>query len=217
MTLPEKYLAARALLTAAGLAISVLATAQTVPAPPLAAATAEPERIILNLTADPQHEMAITWRSAVGSAPGMVQFAVSEPGPNFVKNTTEVAAKTEALTLDVQEQTGFQATYNSVVLTGLKTATRYVYRVGDGANWSEWFQFSTAGKPGDKFTFIYLGDAQNNIKEHWSRVLREALREDGKASFMLHAGDLINRHASDREWGSGSQQVALFMPRRRRS
>ncbi|WAC48007.1 metallophosphoesterase family protein [Asticcacaulis sp. SL142] len=204
MTSSAKYLAARALLTAAGLAISVLATAQTAPAPtvpPLVAATVEPERIILNLTGDPQHEMAITWRSATGSAPGKVQFAVSEPGPNFVARATEVAAKTEALTLDVQEQAGFQATYNSVVLTGLKPATRYVYRVGDGTHWSEWFQFSTAGKAGDKFTFIYLGDAQNNVKEHWSRVLREALREDGKASFMLHAGDLINRHASDREWG----------------
>jgi hypothetical protein len=183
------------------LALVAVASAQ-IPAPePLAAATVQPERIILNLTADPQHEMAITWRQAANSPTGRVQYAVSEAGPDFQTRTTEVAAKSETLTLDVQEQAGFQATYNSVVLKGLKPSTRYVYRVGDGTHWSEWFQFSTAGKPGEKFSFIYLGDAQNNVLEHWSRVLREALREDGKAAFMLHAGDLINRHSADKEWG----------------
>ncbi|UDF05717.1 metallophosphoesterase family protein [Asticcacaulis sp. AND118] len=182
------------------LTLASVTSAQTA-AEPLAAATAQPERIILNLTADPQHEMAITWRQAAGSAPGKVQFAVSEAGPDFVNRTREVDARSENLTLDVQEQTGFQATYNSVVLKGLMPSTRYVYRVGDGTHWSEWFQFSTAGKSGEKFSFIYLGDAQNNVWEHWSRVLREALREDGKAAFMLHAGDLINRHSADKEWG----------------
>lgn len=183
------------------LALVAVASGQ-VPAPePLAAATVQPERIILNLTADPQHEMAITWRQAANSPTGRVQYAVSEAGPDFQTRTTEVTAKSETLTLDVQEQAGFQATYNSVVLKGLKPSTRYVYRVGDGTHWSEWFQFSTAGKPGEKFSFIYLGDAQNNVLEHWSRVLREALREDGKAAFMLHAGDLINRHSADKEWG----------------
>ncbi|ESQ85121.1 hypothetical protein AEAC466_05265 [Asticcacaulis sp. AC466] len=166
----------------------------------LAPATAQPERIILNLTNDTQHEMAVTWRSGIGAPQGRVQFAIAEAGPNFVRHAAEITAKSELLTLDVEEKAGFQATYNSAVLTGLEPSTRYVYRVGDGALWSEWFQFSTAGKPGERFSFIYLGDAQNDILSHWSRVLREAQREDGKAAFMLHAGDLINRHNADHEW-----------------
>ena len=31
---------------------------------PIAPATVQPERIILNLTADPAHQMAVTWRTA---------------------------------------------------------------------------------------------------------------------------------------------------------
>src|SRR5690606_32731094 len=37
---------------------------------PVVPPTEQPERIILNLTADPAHEMAITWRTA----PGVVGF-----------------------------------------------------------------------------------------------------------------------------------------------
>ena len=175
--------------------------AATSPQVPLTPATVAPERIILNLTSDTQHEMAMTWRTSADRPAGRVQYAVSEPGPNFVKNTREVMAKSDVLTLDVEEQAGFKARYNSLVLTGLEPSTRYVYRVGDGTNWSEWFQFSTAGKPGERFSFVYMGDAQNDVLSHWSRVLRESQREDGKASFMLHAGDLINRHNADLEWG----------------
>lgn len=170
-------------------------------APALAPATAQPERIILNLTADPQHEMAITWRSAAGAPQGKVQFAVSQSGPEFTKTTTEIAALSEALSLDVQEQAGFQATYNSVILKGLTPATRYVYRVGDGTHWSEWFQFSTANATPEPFSFVYMGDAQNDVKSHASRVWREALRTAPDAAFWIHAGDLINRATSDREWG----------------
>ncbi|MFT4089474.1 MAG: metallophosphoesterase family protein [Asticcacaulis sp.] len=169
--------------------------------PVLAAATAQPERIILNLTADPQHEMAISWRSAAGAPQGKVQFAVSQSGPEFTKALTEVPALSEALSLDVQEQTGFQATYNSVVLSGLTPSTRYVYRVGDGTLWSEWLQFSTAADKSGDFSFVYMGDAQNDVKSHASRVWREALRTAPEAAFWIHAGDLINRATSDREWG----------------
>ncbi len=35
----------------------------------------------------------------------------------------------------------------------------------------------------------------------WSRVIREAHRDAAKASFMLHAGDLINSGNDDAEWG----------------
>jgi DNA repair exonuclease SbcCD nuclease subunit len=35
----------------------------------------------------------------------------------------------------------------------------------------------------------------------WSRVIREAYKTLPKVDFMLHAGDLINRHDRDVEWG----------------
>ena len=49
--------------------------------------------------------------------------------------------------------------------------------------------------------FIYFGDAQNDVKSMWSRVVREAYRKLPEVDFMLHAGDLINFPNRDVEWG----------------
>jgi len=195
--------ALRQLLLGASLAFACAlpAAAQEPPKPPLAPPTAAPERIVLNLTADPRTSMAVTWRSAAGSPPGRVQYATAGDGPDFVREITEVPAASRTETLAVEETPNLTADYHSAVIGGLKPSTRYVYRVGDGTLWSQWLQFSTAGQPGERFSFIYMGDAQNDIAAHWGRVVREAFREGPRAAFVIHAGDLINRHNSDREWG----------------
>ncbi len=84
---------------------------------------------------------------------------------------------------------------------GLKPGVKYAYRVGDGTNFSEWFHFKTAAATNEPFSFIYFGDAQNNIRSMWSRVIREAYSDAPKAAFLLHAGDLINSAEADAEWG----------------
>jgi 3',5'-cyclic AMP phosphodiesterase CpdA len=93
------------------------------------------------------------------------------------------------------------AYFHSAEFGDLQPDTLYAYRVGDSVNWSEWFHFRTARSEPAPFTFLYFGDAQNDIRTHWSRVVREAFREAPRAAFTLHAGDLINRAQSDAEWG----------------
>lgn len=88
-----------------------------------------------------------------------------------------------------------------MVFRDLQPGTKYVYRVGDGVNWSEWFHFTTASSELQPFSFIYFGDAQNNLRSMWSRVIREAYSDAPKSKFMLHAGDLINTAQSDADWG----------------
>ncbi|MFA4938230.1 FN3 domain-containing metallophosphoesterase family protein [Brevundimonas sp.] len=167
---------------------------------PIAPATAQPERIILNLTADPAHAMAVTWRTAPGLT-GEVQFAEALDGPDFIATATRQDAVTDDAVLAVREAAEFRAAYHSAVMTGLKPATTYVYRVGSGQNWSEWLQFRTAADTAQPFTFLYMGDMQNNILSEASRTLRVGFRKAGDAAFVIHAGDLINRHDSDNEWG----------------
>lgn len=182
-----------------GAAIPAALHAQDTPVP-LAAATIAPERIVLNLTARSATEMAVTWRSAPGSA-GLVQYARATSGPDYVKTPKTQAATTDDATLPVREDPAFRAAYHSAVLKGLDPDTVYAYRVGDGAHWSEWFQFRTAKKEAAPFRFIYMGDMQNNILSEASRTLRMAFRQAGDAAFVIHAGDLVNRHDSDAEWG----------------
>ncbi|WP_148080560.1 purple acid phosphatase family protein [Roseimaritima ulvae] len=158
--------------------------------------TAMPDRIVLCWNNDPRTTQAVNWRTSQEVSKGLAEIAVAEAGPGFPEKARQVVATTEALTTDINK-----AHFHSVSFTDLTPGTRYAYRVGDGTNWSEWFQFSTADDSPQPFSFIYFGDAQNNVRSMWSRVIREAHRDLPKAAFFLHAGDLINRAEKDAEWG----------------
>ena len=81
---------------------------------------------------------------------------------------------------------------HKVIFENLKPNTKYVYRVGDGKNWSEWFQLKTSSENSEPFSFLYFGDVQNNIKSSCSRLLRQAYSSFPNADFMLFAGDLVS-------------------------
>jgi len=73
--------------------------------------------------------------------------------------------------------------------------------VGDGTTWSEWYLAETASAEPEPFSFIYLGDAQNNVRSHWSRVIRRAYSDAPEADFLLRAGDLVNDAHATVKWG----------------
>jgi len=171
--------------------------------PPIAVKPAEayrptplPDRIILTWAGDPATTQAVTWRTSTDVKKGLAEIAVADAGPGFPKTAKQVPAVSQALLTDLST-----AHFHSVKFEGLVPATKYAYRVGDGVNWSEWFHFTTASNKPEPFSFIYFGDAQNDIRSLWSRVIREAYSDAPKARFMIHAGDLINRAESDGEWG----------------
>lgn len=157
-------------------------------------ATPVPDRIVLTWTGDPATTQAVTWRTSADVAGGLAEIAPAADGPQEAART--VTATTQALTTDLGP-----AHYHTVAFTGLAPDTLHAYRVGDGVNWSEWFHFRTAKAGPAPFTFLYFGDAQNDIRTHWSRVVREAFREAPRAAFTLHAGDLIDKEDLDAEWG----------------
>ncbi|MDQ1296910.1 MAG: hypothetical protein QG611_889, partial [Bacteroidota bacterium] len=51
----------------------------------------------------------------------------------------------------------------------------------------------------EPFSFLYLGDVQNNIKPYGSRILRQAYSDFPDADFMLFAGDLV-KVSSEEYW-----------------
>jgi 3',5'-cyclic AMP phosphodiesterase CpdA len=155
-----------------------------------------PDRIILTWCDDPAHSQAVTWRTDPTVAEAFAQLALATDGPEFSGNVKQYAAETAAFTSDLGD-----AAYHVVRFQNLAPKTKYAYRVGDGENWSEWFQFQTASEQPEPFSFVYFGDAQNDVKSHWSRVIREAILDAPEARFLLHAGDLINRAENDAEWG----------------
>jgi 3',5'-cyclic AMP phosphodiesterase CpdA len=155
-----------------------------------------PDRIILTFAGDPARTQAVTWRTSAAGVKAIAQIARADAAPDFVRNARTIDATTETLESDLGA-----AEYHSAVFDDLDPRTLYAYRVGDGVNWSEWVQFRTASVEPEPFSFLYFGDAQNDLKSMWSRVIREAYTESSRSRFIIHAGDLINRANRDAEWG----------------
>ncbi|WP_233553666.1 purple acid phosphatase family protein [Algoriphagus lacus] len=160
-----------------------------------------PDRIVLNFGQNPSSEVNVTWRTNIDIDIAYAEIAIATAAPRFWKNGVTLLAKTEELDASDVLDAEVIANYHSVEFRDLLPDTTYAYRVGDGERWSEWFQFRTASEnPDEKFSFLYVGDAQNYILELWSRLIREGFRKAPDARFFVHAGDLINRAHREQEW-----------------
>jgi Purple acid Phosphatase, N-terminal domain/Calcineurin-like phosphoesterase len=160
-----------------------------------------PDRVVLTWSGDPTDSIDVTWRTDTSSQQSLAEFARSDSLLGNMKDgVVPHATRVSGSTADFASDLG-SAHVHSIRLNHLDPATMYVYRVGDGTNWSEWFQFRTASKSAETFTFVYFGDTQNAIRPLWSRVIREASQHAPRAAFMLHAGDLINNADNDAQWG----------------
>lgn len=169
-----------------------------------------PDRIVLTWSGDPAHTQDVTWRTSTEVHHSFVEFAVATKGPYFVTNAVRIEATTAPFESDLGT-----CHLHTAQMKALAPATKYAYRVGDGNNWSEWFHFRTASTSTEPFTFIYFGDAQNDVRSMWSRIIREAQSDAPKAAFMLHAGDLVNVANRDSEWGEwfgGGHWLNAMMP-----
>jgi type 1 glutamine amidotransferase len=142
--------------------------------------------------------MTITWRTEKAAAKPQVQYAIASPSPAFANDAKSVAAKASSLNICCASKS--VATYRATI-EGLIPGTRYLYRAGDAENWGEWNSFNTANAEPAKFRFIYVGDAQNDIKSLWSRTIRSAYSRAPRAAFILHAGDLVSSGYRDDLWG----------------
>ena len=162
----------------------------------------DPDRIILTFHGDPSTSRAVTWRTDNSITKAKAEIAEIQDNSKFQESAVSFDAVTEPFDLGEHKSNKSLTVHNhSVVFKELKPDTNYLYRVGDGQKyWSEWIQFKTA-KPGyGKSQFVYFGDAQNDVLNHWSRVIRMAYKTAPEASFAVHAGDLINLAHRDHEW-----------------
>ena len=160
-----------------------------------------PDHILLNFSDNPATTVSVTWRTDRSINKGFGEIAQAQANPMFVSNSQRFLAKTSNLKYSnvvnnylnsKKSINSLNHNYHSVTFTDLKPNTVYAYRVGDGKHWSEWIQFTTAHKTNEPFSFLYVGDAQNYIYDLWSRLIREGYKTAPEASFILHAGDLVD-------------------------
>ncbi len=174
----------------------------------------KPDRIILNVTEDPSTSMAVNWRTDTTVTVSLAQIAIVQPGP-FIENIRKVRAKVEKVKITYEGESTIIAHYHAALFDSLTADQKYMYRVGHGKIWSEWFHFKTAAGRDKPFSFIYQGDVQTSIGSLWPRVMREAYAKEPDAGFIVYAGDLINRSGRDiewKEWFDGGNYIHASIP-----
>ena len=154
-----------------------------------------PSRIALNWSDDPTTSISVTWRTSTNIENAYAEIAIADDSANFITWRTQVIAKTEKW-----NQGKYSAHFHSVTFSKLKPDTLYAYRVGSEKVWSAWYQYRTASENSGSFSFIYFGDAENNLLSLWSRVIRGSILDAPQSAFLLHAGDLVNNANNDSEW-----------------
>jgi acid phosphatase type 7 len=159
-----------------------------------------PDRIILHPGENGESSIGLNWRTSLSVAESFLELASATPGPEYSENVKRFSATTSIFTTSKEDEPILSFNNHQVKVDQLTPGGSYLYRVGKPGLWSEWFQFSMPDPKGE-FSILYFGDAQNDILSQWSRVFREAHLTAGRTNVMLHAGDLINRHNSDLEWG----------------
>lgn len=182
--------------------------------------TEVPDRVTLTICGDPSTQMAVNWRTCSTNAAystnilagtAVTEITLASGSPELEDDTNIVRTIVSGTELETDDYTSW---HHAAVFEGLQPGTKYVYRVGNDilngsgeaeTMWSEWNHFTTAASGTSStvtpFSFVYFGDAQNGVKSHWSRVIREAYSDLPDAEFFLHAGDLINTADNDQEWG----------------
>src|SRR5690606_10829990 len=133
--------------------------------------TTLPSRIFVNPLESGHQGLAFTWRCPVEVNKSFIQYQIASPHPVTDQRTgtiLEASMKLDSVTYD--EQTGVYKSFR-VKLEDLEPGTKYMYRVGsDTDGWSEWIQVDLPqAHPDSSFTFIYLGDPQNDLRSQWSR------------------------------------------------
>ncbi|PZQ87457.1 MAG: hypothetical protein DI534_14725 [Leifsonia xyli] len=163
--------------------------------------TATPDRVVTTLTGDAATTRTLTWRTSPEVTSAVVEYRPAAGG-----EVVQVPATTRGTSERKAEQKGETAQYeartHTGTLTGLSPATAYSFRVGDGgSNWSPWREFTTAAAGSQPFEFLYVGDAQNDIRAKWAGAAREMYDKTPDARLVIHAGDLINNADNDLQWG----------------
>ncbi|GKU26466.1 metallophosphoesterase [Clostridium folliculivorans] len=113
-------------------------------------------------------------------------------------------------------------TSNKVVATGIVKSTEYVYRVGDGTNWSQAYQYTSQNS--SSYNFILAGDPQigasgniDNDKTGWVSTVNKAATAFPNSSFLLSVGDQVNNGGEVKGISNETEYLAYFAPEQLKS
>jgi|GEM_PF-2930712 len=148
-------------------------------------------------------ELNFAWYSSENPAASVVQIAKKSDmtGSEFPVEKAETFIGTASPAAE-----GFAT--NKVTVANLSPSTEYVYRIGDGsdANWSPVYSYTTRNP--DDFGFFFVADPQigysNTAREteQWKDTVSKASNKFPNASFMLCAGDIVQKNGAEHQYAA---------------
>ncbi|MFI7042778.1 fibronectin type III domain-containing protein [Microbispora rosea] len=155
------------------------------------AADATPVHIVLTPAEHADTAQSFTWQTGSKVEDGQVHLR---------KAGTKKWSVVDARVNEELVSSGVPTRTHSATIDGLNPGTRYEYYVGNAAKVSDTYTFTTASKAGDPFSFIYFGDAQNDIGAKWSPVVAQAFDRFPDAVGTVNAGDLVDVGSDNGLW-----------------
>lgn len=161
----------------------------------------------INITFQPgsdESEMNFTWYSNhASSTESIVQIVEKDlmVGDTFPEI---LAIEFTGTITDIPNNIDYKS--NEVSVTGLDPEMEYVYRMGDGEEFTQAYDLTTQ----DAFSYnaILVGDPQIgsggylNGDEGWANTVNTALSSFPNTSFILSAGDQVNTSSNEEEYAS---------------
>lgn len=169
---------------------------------PALAAETEIKNIISTPTGDPYKEKGFTWMSSpLAKENTVIQLARKkdyEKKGNKSLETVTGSSTNQVFSGEQDITKNGIVRVNEVTAKKLQQGTTYVYRVGDGENWSELLEFSTLQRK-QSFEFAILGDTQSpSDLSDFEKILGDLDKKD--LSFMIHVGDVIDESSKFNQW-----------------
>ncbi|SFG75289.1 phosphodiester glycosidase family protein [Sporolactobacillus nakayamae] len=156
--------------------------------------TAEPSNILVGATQNPKTEKSVTWMTnpLQSEDRSIMQVATradyTDQGDQAFQNFTG----TKKLVTYSLDSSAIEL--NSAKAIGLKPGTLYVFRVGDGKNWSDIREFKTL-TDSDQMTFNVFGDTQVTEPsglEDFDKILTRIENASVQSDFAIHVGDFTD-------------------------
>ncbi|MDR3639103.1 MAG: metallophosphoesterase family protein [Isosphaeraceae bacterium] len=174
----------------------------------------QPDQVVVSFGQDPRSALSFGWRTDASVTKTALRIG---PAPNpatarVVPGDSRVLATPSVLNDPVTRR-------HRVDVDGLRPGTAYSYALGDGSagGWTAWHTVRTAPSHPDRYTLLYLGDAQCGL-EGWGKLLEAAHRRHPDAGAILLAGDLVDRGNERTNWdhfflrAQGVFESVPFMP-----
>ncbi len=159
-----------------------------------------PDHITLSLTLNPTTSMAITWRTDSKTSGTIVQYAPQNgQGTTLPANAASVNGTVNPYSSNIGSMNIHHAT-----VSNLQPGTSYLYRVGDGSDWSSVDIFKTEALNTNSFSAVIFSDSQSGSAssynyQPWTQVLNGALSRENPA-FSVVDGDLVEVGQNQNQW-----------------